>query len=150
MENIVATLIFIVLMAGIVGLVVCKMKKANPDTTIEEFVEKYYDNLLDVLKDAVRILSVDAANYANRSEYLTAIINLAIEELNNNCEGFGIDTTMFELFNVQQVSQFLSELLERNNIFVFGDTVTEDDANSNPGLYTDVEMKAISAKNDAN
>lgn len=147
MENIAATLIFIVLMAGIVGLVVYKMKKTNPDTTIEEFVEKYYDNLLDVLKDAVRILSVDAANYANRSEYLTAIINLAIEELNNNCEGFGIDTTMFELFNVQQVSQFLSELLERNNIFVFGDTVTEDDANSNPGLYTDVEMKAISAKN---
>lgn len=150
MENIVATLVFIVLMAGIVGLVVYKMKKTNPDTTVEEFVEKYYDNLLDVLKDAVRILSVDVANYANRSEYLTAIINLAIEELNNNCEGFGIDTTMFELFNVQQVSQFLSELLERNNIFVFGDTVTEDDANSNPGLYTDVEMKAISAKNDAN
>lgn len=150
MENIVATLIFIVLMAGIVGFLVYKMKKTNPDTTIEEFVEKYYDNLLDVLKDAVRILSVDAANYANRSEYLTAIINLAIEELNNNCEGFGIDTTMFELFNVQQVSKFLSELLERNNIFVFGDTVTEDDANSNPGLYTDVEMKAISAKNDAN
>ena len=150
MENIVATLIFIVLMAGIVALVVYKMKKTNPDTTVEEFVEKYYDNLLDVLKDAVRILSVDAANYANRSEYLTAIINLAIEELNNNCEGFGIDTTMFELFNVQQVSQFLSELLERNNIFVFGDTVTEDDANSNPVLYTDVEMKAISAKNDTN
>ena len=150
MENIVATLIFIVLMAGIVGLVVYKMKKTNPDTTVEEFVEKYYDNLLDVLKDAVRILSIDAANYANRSEYLTAIINLAIEELNNNCEGFGIDTTMFELFNVQQVSQFLSELLERNNIFVFGDTVTEDDANSNPNLYTDVEMKAISAKNDTN
>ena len=150
MENIAATLIFIVLMAGIVGLVVYKMKKTNPDTTVEEFVGKYYDNLLDVLKDAVRILSVDAANYANRSEYLTAIINLAIEELNNNCEGFGIDTTMFELFNVQQVSQFLSELLERNNIFVFGDTVTEDDANSNPGLYTDVEMKAISAKNDTN
>ena len=150
MENIIATLIFIVLMAGIVGLVVYKMKKTNPDTTIEEFVEKYYDNLLDVLKDAVRILSVDAANYANRSEYLTAIINLAIEELNNNCEGFGIDTTMFELFNVQQVSQFLSELLERNNIFVFGDTVTEDDANSNPCLYTDVEMKAISAKNNTN
>lgn len=150
MENIVATLIFIVLMAGIVGLVVYKMKKTNPDTTVEEFVEKYYDNLLDVLKDAVRILSIDAANYANRSEYLTDIINLAIEELNNNCEGFGIDTTMFELFNVQQVSQFLSELLERNNIFVFGDTVTEDDANSNPNLYTDVEMKAISAKNDTN
>lgn len=143
MENIVATLIFIVLMAGIVGLVVYKMKKTNPDTTVEEFVEKYYDNLLDVLKDAVRILSVDAANYADRSEYLTAIINLAIEELNNNCEGFGIDTTMFELFNVQQVSQFLSELLERNNIFVFGDTVTEDQLNSNPDLYSDVEADAI-------
>ena len=143
MENIVATLIFIVLMAGIVGLVVYKMKKTNPDTTVEEFVEKYYDNLLDVLKDAVRILSVDIANYANRSEYLTAIINLAIEELNNNCEGFGIDTTMFELFNVQQVSQFLSELLERNNIFVFGDTVTKEQLNSNPNLYSNVEAEAI-------
>lgn len=143
MENIVATLIFIALMAGIVGLVVYKMKKTNPDTAVEEFVETYYDNLLDVLKDAVRILSVDAANYANRSEYLTAIINLAIEELNNNCEGFGIDTTMFELFNVQQVSQFLSELLERNNIFVFGDTVTEEQLNSNPNLYSDVEADAI-------
>ena len=143
MENIVATLIFIVLMACIVGLVVYKMKKTNPDTTIEEFVDKYYDNLLDVLKDAVRILSVDVTDYANRSEYLTAIINLAIDELNNNCEGFGIDTTMFELFNVQQVSQFLSELLERNNIFVFGDTVTKEQLNSNPNLYSDVEIDAI-------
>ena len=90
MENVIATIIFFVLMVGIIGLVVYKMKKTKPDITIEEFIETYYDNLIDVLKDSVKILSVEPSQYNDREEYLKAIINLAIEELNNNCEGFGI------------------------------------------------------------
>ena len=146
MENVIATIIFFVLMVGIIGLVVYKMKKTKPDITIEEFIEIYYDNLIDVLKDSVRIISVEPSQYNDREKYLKAIINLTIEALNNNCEEFGIDNTLFKLFNYEQLTDFLYDILTRNNIFIFGDSVSADDANANPILYTEVEMNAISSK----
>ena len=146
MENVFSTLIFFVLMAGIIGLVVYKAKKSNPGMTIEEFVETYYDNLIDALKDSVKILSVDVSEYQDRESYLKAIISLAIKELDNNCEDFGIDNTLFELFNTEVLTEFLYDILARNNIFIFGDTVSADSANANPALYTEVEMNAINAE----
>ena len=146
MENVIATIIFFVLMVGIIGLVVYKMKKTKPDITIEEFIETYYDNLIDVLKDSVKILSVEPSQYNDREEYLKAIINLAIEELNNNCEGFGIDNTLFELFNAEQLTNFLYDILTKNNISIFGDSVSANDANANSELYTEVEMNAITSE----
>lgn len=146
MENVVGTVIFFILMAGIIGLAIYKATKDNPDMSIEEFVNTYYDNLIDVLKDSVRILSVEPSEYSDRETYLKAIISLAIEELNNNCEGFGIDNTVFELFNPDQLTNFMYDILSRNNIFIFGDSVSVDDANANPALYTDVEMNAINAE----
>ena len=146
MENIIATIIFFILMGGIIGIVVYKMSKSIPNMSIEEFIDVYYDNLIDVLKDSVKILSVEPSEYSDREDYLKAIISLAIEELNNNCEGFGIDNTLFELFNPEQLTNFLYDILTRNNIFIFGDSVSVDDANANPTLYTEVEMNAISAE----
>lgn len=146
MENVIATIIFFVLMICIIGLVIYKMKKTKPDITIEEFIQIYYDNLIDVLKDSVKILSVDASEYSNREAYLKAIIGLAIEELNNNCEDFGIDNTLFELFNAEQLTNFLYDILTKNNILIFGDSVSVNDANANPELYTEAEMNAISSE----
>lgn len=143
MENVFASLFFLVLMAGIIGLAVYKMKKTSPEMTVENFVETYYDNLIDVLKDSVKILSVDVSNYPNREAYLKAIISLAIEELNNNCEGFGIDNTLFELFNTEVLTGFLYDILQRNNIFIFEETVPVQAVNDKPELYTDVEINAV-------
>ena len=148
MDNVFATIIFFVLMICIVYLAVYKMKKSKPDMTIEEFINTYYDNLIDVLKDSVKILSVEPSQYNDREEYLKAIINLAIEGLNNNCEGFGIDNTLFKLFNYEQLTDFLYNILTRNNIFIFGDSVSIANADANPALYTTEEMKAINNIND--
>lgn len=146
MENVIASIIFIVLMGGIAGLALYKMMKTTPDMSIEAFIETYYDNLIDVLKDSVRILSVDVSDYPDRESYLKAIISLAIDELDNNCEGFGIDSAAFELFNREQLTNFMYDILIRNNIFILTDSVSADNANINPALYTDVEMNAINAK----
>lgn len=149
MENVIGTIVFLVLMAGIIGLVVYKVKKSDSDNgmTAEEFIHTYYDNLIDVLKDSVKILSVDVSDYPDRASYLKAIISLAIEELNNNCEGFGIDTTLFELFDKDVLTEVLYGILTRNNIFIFKENVPIESMNSNPALYTAEESSAISEHN---
>ena len=146
MENIITTVIFVILMSAIAALAIHKIMKNDTNMSIEEFIEIYYDNLIDVLKDSVKILSVEPSEYSDREAYLKAIIGLAIEELNNNCEGFGIDNTLFELFKPEQLTDFLYDILTRNNIFIFGDSVSVNDANANPALYTEVEMNAINAE----
>jgi hypothetical protein len=147
MENILATLIFIILMAGVIALVVYKMKHNDPNMSIETFIETYYDNLIDVLKDSVKLLSVDVSDYQDRESYLKAIISLAIQELDNNCEGFGIDTTIFELFDHEVLTKFLYDILHRNNIFIFEENVPIGAINTNPELFTYVEVNAIVSYN---
>lgn len=144
MESIIASVIFIVAMAAIVGLVVYKTNRKNKEFTFEEFIDMYYDNFISILQDVVYILLINVDNFNSKEEYEKTIISTTIEKIYENCTEFGIDSTLLNLFDRSAVTDALYGILHDEEIIVFSGTVPKDTLEAKPNLYSeDVIAAAI-------
>ena len=136
-NNVFAVVIFIVAMAGIIGLTVYRMHKKNNGITLEAFLDEYYEHIISVLQDVVSILLVNIEDYPDKESYEKDIIRLTIEKLDKNCEEFGIDVGMLKLVNKDALAEGIHKILTAENITVFTSTVPKQVMEENKELYDD-------------
>lgn len=134
-DNIFAIIIFIVAMAGIIGLTAYKMHKKNNGITLEAFLAEYYEHIISVLQDVVSILLVNVEDYPDKESYEKDIIRLTIEKLDENCEEFGIDVGMLKLVNKDALAEGIHKILTAENVTVFTSTVPKQIMEDNKELY---------------
>lgn len=134
-DNVFAVVIFIVAMAGIIGLTAYKMYKKNNGITLEAFLDEYYEHIINVLQDVVSILLVNVEDYPDKESYEKDIIRLTIEKLDENCEEFGIDVGMLKLVNKDALAEGIHRILTTENVTVFTSTVPKEIMEENKELY---------------
>ena len=136
MDNIIATIIFIAAIAGIIALVAYKMYKNNNNSlTVDEFLAVHYDSVVGALQDVVALLLINIDNYPDKESYEKAIINTTIVKLEENCEAFGIGTGIFDIVNKDALTDGLYDILHKEKVNVFANTVPNIVIEAKPELY---------------
>lgn len=143
MDNIVAVIIFIIAIAGVIALVVYKMRKGNNEVSIESFLDIYYQNLFGVIQDVVYLLSINVEDFETKEEYERVIISTTIAKLEENCEEFGISSALFKLVDKEVLTNVLYDILYTNKVQIFFSTLTEKIIKSKPELYDDEVIEAF-------
>lgn len=143
MDNIVAVIIFIIAIAGVIALVVYKMRKGNNEVSIESFLDIYYQNLFGVIQDVVSLLSINVEDFETKEEYERVIISTTIVKLEENCEEFGISSALFKLVDKEVLTNVLYDILYTNKVQIFFSTLTEKIIKSKPELYDDEVIEAF-------
>lgn len=143
MDNIVAVIIFIIAIAGVIALVVYKMRKGNNEVSIESFLDIYYQNLFGVIQDVVYLLSINVEDFETKEEYERVIISTTIAKLEENCGEFGISSAMFKLVDKEVLTNVLYDILYTNKVQIFFSTLTEKIIKSKPELYDDEVIEAF-------
>ena len=143
MDNIVAVIIFIIAIAGVIALVVYKMRKGNNEVSIESFLDIYYQNLFCVIQDVVSLLSINVEDFETKEEYERVIISTTIAKLEENCGEFGISSALFKLVDKEVLTNVLYDILYTNKVQIFFSTLTEKIIKSKPELYDDEVIEAF-------
>lgn len=135
MENIIAAAILVVAMACIICLTVYKMHRNNKNLTVDDFLNMYYDELIGLLQDVVALLLINIDEFDDKESYEKTIISTTIAKLEENCADFGIDTSLFNLFNREILTDKLYTLLHSEKLKVFLNAVPKDVIETKPELY---------------
>ena len=132
--NIIASCIIIVAFVCMIGLAVYKLRKKNKDITMEQFINMYYDNIIDVLQDVVSILQINIEDFDSKESYEKAIIYTTIDKLKGNCVDFGIDSRILSLFNEEALTNAIYGIFDEDKKKVFS-VIGYEVVSSTPELY---------------
>lgn len=144
-DNIIATIIFILAIAGLVALVVYKLRKDNNDekVTVEDFLGLYQTNLFNVLQDVVSLLSININDFETKEDYERAIISTTIAKLEENCDEFGISSALLKLVDRDVLTNILYDILYTNKVQIFFSTLPERIIKDKPELYDEEVIEAF-------
>lgn len=134
-DNIFAIIIFILAMAGIIGLTIYKMYKKNNGITLEAFLDEHYEDIIGTLQDVVTILLVNVEDYPDKESYEKDIIRLTIEKLDDNCKDYDIDIGIMKLINKDALAEGIHTILTNENVTIFTSTVPKNIMEENADLY---------------
>lgn len=134
-DNIFAIIIFILAMAGIIGLTIYKMYKKNNGITLEAFIDEHYEDIIGTLQDVVTILLVNVEDYPDKESYEKDIIRLTIEKLDDNCKDYDIDIGIMKLINKDALAEGIHTILTNENVTIFTSTVPKNIMEENADLY---------------
>lgn len=134
-DNIFAVIIFILAMAGIIGLTIYKMYKKNNGITLEAFLDEHYEDIIGTLQDVVTILLVNVEDYPDKESYEKDIIRLTIEKLDDNCKDYDIDIGIMKLINKDALAEGIHTILTNENVTIFTSTVPKNIMEENADLY---------------
>lgn len=143
-DNVIAVIVFVAAIAGIIALVVYKMRKTtNQQVTIEGFLDIYYQNLFGVIQDVVSLLSINIENFETKEEYERAIISTTIAKLEENCDEFGISSALFKLVDKKVLTDVLYDILYTNKVQIFFSSLTGKVIETKPELYDKEVIEAF-------
>lgn len=144
-DNTIATIIFIAAIAGIIALVVYKLRKDNNNekVTVEDFLGLYHKNLFNVLQDVVSLLSINIDDFETKEDYERTIISTTIAKLEENCDEFGISSALFNLVDREVLTNVLYDILYTNKVQIFFSTLPEKIIKSKPELYDNEVIEAF-------
>lgn len=143
-DNVFAVIIFVAAIAGLIALVVYKMRKTtNQEVTIEGFLDIYYQNLFGVIQDVVSLLSINVEDFETKEEYERTIISTTIAKLEENCDEFGISAALFRLVDRQVLTDVLYDILYTNKVQIFFSSLTEKVVKAKPELYDKEVIEAF-------
>lgn len=134
-ENIIASCIFITVIAAIVGLTVYKMKKQYKDFTIEQFIDYYYDNIINALQSVVLLLQINIDEFEDKESYDKVIIATTLTKLKENASEFGIDTKLLNILNIDTLTEAIYGLFCEEEATVFS-VIGSEKMNASPALYS--------------
>lgn len=111
--NIIAGIIIIVLGAIIIGIRVYQSSKKNGNKTItmDEFIDSYGDNIVDLLKDTIIVLKIAMSDYETKEEYEEAIISTTIDALKENSVEFGVPEEIVNLLDTEALTSIIQNIL---------------------------------------
>lgn len=147
MENIIASCILIMAVAGIIALTVYKFRKQNKEITIEEFIGIYYENIIAALQDVVELLQINLDEFDDKESYDKAIISTTIDKLKENASEFGIDTALLDIFNTDALTDAIYGIFCEEEEKVFS-VIGYEAMSSTPELYNPSVVNKI--KHDEN
>lgn len=134
-DNLIAVIIFIVAIICIIAIVAYRMHKNNNIVTVEGFIDIYYNNIFGAIQDVVSLLSIDVDDFETKEEYEKAIISTTVIKLEENCDEFGINSSLFKLVDKDVLTDMLYDILYTNKVQIFFSSITEKTVKIKPELY---------------
>lgn len=112
-ENIIAVGIALVGIAIIHGIRLYKYKKE--DKSFGDFVDAYGDQIIEVLKDSIRILMIKPENFESKEDFEKAVIENSLEYIKTNYQALNVDIGFLgELIDNDMLTEVLYKVLHAN------------------------------------
>lgn len=112
--NFIAAGIIIVAAAVIIGIRIYKNNKSGVTYNLDQFVDEFGDNIIEMLKDIISILKVNMDMYEDQDDYEMAVISMTIESLKENAEEFGMPSNVVNLFDTESLAKVIKDIFIDN------------------------------------
>lgn len=112
--NFIAAGIIIVAVVAILGIRIYKNSKNGKTYNLDQFVDEFGDNIIEVLKDIITIMKVNMNMYETQDEYEMAVISLTIDSLKENAEDFGMPKNVVNLFDTESLAKVIKDIFIDN------------------------------------
>lgn len=142
--NIIAVAIFAAAVVCIIGVRIYSMNKNGSKVTVEDFIDMYASNIINVLKDVIEILEVQESRFPDKASYEKEIIRLTIEKIKENATELGIDSQLISLIGTDALSEVVYDLLTNNSIEIFS-VLKPEIITQNKRLYEEEVITALGA-----
>ncbi len=141
--NIICIAIFLVAIGVVAAIKLYQTYKKNGEEfNLKDFIDKYGDKIIEVLKDVVKLLKVSESDYSTKEEYEKKIIELTIEEITQNYKEIGIDIDLITIISAESLSNIIYDILHGNAIDIFS-VLDVEDINNNKNLYDNNVVASI-------
>ena len=110
--NFIAAIIIIIACAAILGIKI--YKSGDRPVTIQDFIDTYGDNIINILKDIIDILTVDMGEFETKEDYEEAVIKLAITAIKENSTELGIPSNVVNLFDTDSLASAIRTIFIEN------------------------------------
>ena len=114
--NFIAAGIILVAVVAILGIRIYKNSKNGVTYNLDQFVDEFGENIIEMLKDIISILKVNMDMYETQEDYETAVISLTIESLKDNAEDFGMPRDIVNLFDTEALTNVVKNIFFENKL----------------------------------
>ena len=136
--------IFIIAVGAVFGIKVYQNYKKNGEKfNLKDFIDKYGNQIIEILKDVVKILKTSETKFSTKEEYEKEIIKITISEITQNYKDIGIDADIMSIISPETLSNIIYDILHGNAIDIFS-VLDASDINENRELF-DKEVVATIA-----
>ena len=110
-------------LAGLVILIICGIilairlygnHKDGAKLTMDDFIDLYGDNIIEVLKDVIDILKISMNSYSSQEEYESVVIATTINALKENSVKFGVPSDIVDLFDTDVLTRIIVTVFNKN------------------------------------
>ena len=124
--NFIAAGVIIVAVVAILGIRIYKNSKNGTTYTMDQFIDEFGDNIIEVLKDIISIMKVNMDMYETQEDYEMAVISLTIDSLKDNAEDFGMPGDVVNLFDTESLAKIIKNIFIDNRCDIMSvlDTAT--------------------------
>ena len=112
--NFIAGIVIVVICGIILAIRLFMNHKNGSKITMNDFIELYGNNIINVLKDVIDILKIDMSSYTTKEEYETVIIESTINILKENSIEFGIPEDIVTLFDTEALTKIITNIFSDN------------------------------------
>lgn len=114
-ENVVGAVILVLAIAVILVIRLYTSYKDGKRFSLNEFIDLYGDEIVKVLKDSIRILSLKIDNYSSKEEYEKAIIETTVEYIKSNYMTLDVDIGILaDIIDSGDIADFVYSVLQKN------------------------------------
>ena len=112
--NFIAAGIIIIAVTAIIGIRIYKNSKNGISYNLDQFVDEFGDNIIEMLKDIISILKVNMDMYETQDDYEMAVISMTIESMKENAEDFGMPKNIANLFDTEALAKVIKDIFIDN------------------------------------
>lgn len=112
--NFLAGFIIILFGAIILAIRIVSINRRGGKFTMEEFIDIYGDNIIDVLKDVIEVLQITMASYQTKEEYESMVISVTIDALKENSVKFGVPAEIVEMFDTEALTSIIMTVYNKS------------------------------------
>lgn len=127
----------VVIIAAVVIAIVIKIVKAKQDgedVNFKKFIDKFGDQIVALMADVVNVLQVNQESFETKEDYEKAIIQLTVEKLEENWKEMGIECYIFDIMDVETITQLIWNIYSANLLKVFAGSSMQK-ITSKPDIY---------------
>ena len=136
--NYLLALVIIVLAGLAIGIRIYNGSKDRDGEkfNLDGFLEQYGVNIQNAIGDAIKVLSVDMANYDSKEEYEKDIIDITVKAIYNNPELYGLNSTLLSMVSIDRATAIVQSVFTNNKVRTFAVLPTRD-IRENVGIMDD-------------
>lgn len=110
-------LIFVICIA-IIAIRVYQNNK-NQQITMNDIIDVYGDNIVNILKDVVEVMQIDMYTFATKEAYEEEIVYTTIKKIKENYTEFGIDCVLLDYVDINTLTNIIMTIMKNNKFDIF-------------------------------